>query len=53
MRKLCDEYGALLIFDEVKTGFRIAVGGATEHFGVKPDIGTYAKALATVSRLPR
>lgn len=45
LRRLCDESGAALIFDEVKTGFRIAVGGATEHFGVTPDIGTYAKAL--------
>lgn len=45
LRRLCDESGAVLIFDEVKTGFRIAVGGAAEHFDVVPDIGTYAKAL--------
>jgi len=45
LRRLCDESGAVLIFDEVKTGFRIAVGGANEYFGVTPDIGTYAKAL--------
>lgn len=45
VRKLCDDNGALLIFDEVKTGFRIALGGANEYFGVKPDIGTYAKAI--------
>lgn len=45
LRSLCDEYGATLIFDEVKTGFRIAAGGAHEHFGVRPDIGTYAKAM--------
>jgi glutamate-1-semialdehyde 2,1-aminomutase len=45
LRSLCDEYGAVLIFDEVKTGFRIALGGAHEVFGVVPDIGTYAKAL--------
>src|SRR5690606_23811115 len=44
-RTLCDEHGAALIFDEVKTGFRISTGGATEHFGVTPDIGTYAKAM--------
>ena len=37
MRKLCDEYGALLIFDEVITGFRLAFGGAAEYFGVTPD----------------
>lgn len=45
LRALCDEYGSALIFDEVKTGFRIATGGAHEHFGVTPDIGTYAKAM--------
>lgn len=43
LRALCDKYGAVLIFDEVKTGFRIATGGAYEHFGVMPDVGTYAK----------
>lgn len=45
LRKLADDYGSALIFDEVKTGFRIATGGAHEYFGVTPDIGTYAKAL--------
>jgi glutamate-1-semialdehyde 2,1-aminomutase len=45
LRRLCDENGSLLIFDEVKTGFRVAVGGACECFGVRPDIGTYAKAM--------
>jgi glutamate-1-semialdehyde 2,1-aminomutase len=45
VRRLCDENGSLLIFDEVKTGFRVAVGGACECFGVRPDIGTYAKAM--------
>ena len=45
LRQLCDESGAVLIFDEVKTGFRIATGGANEYFGVTPDIGTYAKAM--------
>jgi glutamate-1-semialdehyde 2,1-aminomutase len=45
LRRLCDDSGAVLIFDEVKTGFRIATGGANEYFGVTPDIGTYAKAL--------
>ncbi len=45
MREQCDKYGIVLIFDEVKTGFRIAPGGAREYFGVIPDISTYAKAL--------
>ncbi|MGB8360929.1 MAG: aspartate aminotransferase family protein [Acidimicrobiia bacterium] len=45
LRDLCDGYGSALIFDEVKTGFRVAVGGAHELFGVAPDIGTYAKAM--------
>jgi glutamate-1-semialdehyde 2,1-aminomutase len=45
LRRLCDEHGTVLIFDEVKTGFRIALGGANEYFGVTPDMGTYAKAL--------
>ena len=46
IRALTNEYGALLIFDEVKTGFRLARGGAAELFGVTPDLATYAKALA-------
>jgi len=45
MRALTKEFGALLIFDEVKTGFRIAKGGAAEYFGVTPDLATYAKAI--------
>ena len=45
LREQCDQYGIVLIFDEVKTGFRIAAGGAREYFGVIPDISTYAKAL--------
>ena len=39
------EFGALLIFDEVKTGFRAARGGAAELFGITPDLATYAKAM--------
>ena len=46
LRALTSEYGALLIFDEVKTGFRLARGGAAELYGVTPDLATYAKALA-------
>lgn len=45
LRKLCDENGALLIFDEVITGFRLAPGGAQEYFGVNPDITTMGKII--------
>ena len=46
LRQKCDEYGIVLIFDEVKTGFRVAPGGAQELFGVQADLVTYAKSLA-------
>lgn len=45
LRRLCDEYGALLIFDEVITGFRLAFGGAAEYFGIRPDMVTYGKII--------
>jgi glutamate-1-semialdehyde 2,1-aminomutase len=45
VRAITREFGALLIFDEVKTGFRLARGGAAEFFGVTPDLATYAKAM--------
>lgn len=45
VRELCDEFGIVLIFDEVKTGFRLAKGGAQEYFGVKADLAAYAKAM--------
>ncbi len=45
LRQVCDEYGALLIFDEVMTGFRLAFGGAQELFNVKADIVTYGKVI--------
>ena len=45
LRELCTKYGIVLIFDEVKTGFRIANGGAQEYFGVQADLVTYAKAM--------
>ena len=45
LRTLCDQYGALLIFDEVITGFRLAFGGAAEYFGVTPDLVTYGKII--------
>jgi glutamate-1-semialdehyde 2,1-aminomutase len=44
-RELTRQHGALLIFDEVITGFRIAPGGAAKHFGIEPDLGTYGKIL--------
>lgn len=45
MRELCDKYRVVLVFDEVKTGFRIANGGAQEYFGVQADLVTYAKSM--------
>lgn len=45
-RKLCDETGALLILDEVVTGFRMASGGAAEVYDLRPDLACYGKALA-------
>lgn len=44
-RQLCDQYGVLLIIDEVKTGFRVAKGGVQSLLGVVPDIATFAKAM--------
>jgi glutamate-1-semialdehyde 2,1-aminomutase len=46
LRALADEFGFLLVFDEVKTGFRHAIGGYSEISGVKPDLVTYGKAVA-------
>ena len=45
LRQLCDTHGALLIFDEVMCGFRVALGGAAERFGVIPDLATYGKVI--------
>ena len=45
LRVLCDEYGALLVFDEVMSGFRVAFKGAQELFNVSPDLITYAKIM--------
>jgi len=45
VRALCDRYGIVLIFDEVITGFRVALGGAQARFGVTPDLAVFAKAL--------
>lgn len=46
MRKLCTQHGAVLIFDEVITGFRVALGGAQELLGVTPDVATFAKGMS-------
>lgn len=45
MRHLCDQYGSVLIFDEVMTGFRVAKGGAQELYDVKPDLTTFGKVI--------
>lgn len=45
LREITQKHGALLIFDEVITGFRIALGGAQEFYGITPDLATYAKAV--------
>lgn len=46
LRSLCDDHGALLIFDEVMTGFRVARGGAQERYGVKPDLTCLGKVIS-------
>ena len=45
LRDLCDQYGVILIFDEVKCGGTIAYGGATDRFGVRPHLAAWAKAI--------
>ena len=45
LRSICDRHGALLIFDEVITGFRVALGGAQARFGVAPDLTTFGKVI--------
>jgi glutamate-1-semialdehyde 2,1-aminomutase len=45
LRSLCDRHGALLIFDEVITGFRLGAGGAAAHYGVQPDLATFGKVI--------
>jgi glutamate-1-semialdehyde 2,1-aminomutase len=46
LRTETQKVGAVLIFDEIKTGFRLAIGGAGERYGVRPDLAVYGKALA-------
>src|SRR5256885_8883557 len=45
LREICDRQGALLIFDEVKTGCKLGWGGASEYFGVQPDMICLAKSI--------
>jgi len=45
LREACDEFGAVLVFDEVMTGFRVALGGAQERYGVTPDLTTLGKVI--------
>jgi glutamate-1-semialdehyde 2,1-aminomutase len=45
LRQVCDRYGALLIFDEVMTGFRVALGGAQALYGIRPDLTTLGKVV--------
>ena len=45
LRELCSEHGVLLIFDEVMTGFRVALGGAQAHYGITPDLTCFGKII--------
>ena len=45
LRELCDQYGVVLIFDEVMTGFRVALGGAQALYAVRPDLSTFGKVI--------
>ncbi|WP_332822502.1 glutamate-1-semialdehyde 2,1-aminomutase [Stutzerimonas kunmingensis] len=45
LRRLCDAHGVVLIFDEVMTGFRVALGGAQAYYGVTPDLSTFGKII--------
>ncbi|WP_028470809.1 glutamate-1-semialdehyde 2,1-aminomutase [Neptunomonas japonica] len=45
LREVCDEYSTVLIFDEVMTGFRVALGGAQAYYGIKPDLTTLGKVI--------
>ncbi|MDN6856165.1 glutamate-1-semialdehyde 2,1-aminomutase [Pseudomonas sp. CAN2814] len=45
LRSLCDKHGVVLIFDEVMTGFRVALGGAQAHYGIIPDLSTFGKII--------
>ena len=53
LRAICDASGALLVFDEVITGFRVAYGGAQERYGVTPTSPAWARSSAADCRPPR
>ncbi len=46
VKELAAKHGAVLVFDEIRTGFRVALGGAGEYYGVEPDLATFGKAMA-------
>lgn len=46
VKALCEKYGIVLIFDEIRTGFRVSIGGAQQHYGVTPDLAVFGKAMA-------
>ncbi|HEV7421908.1 MAG TPA: aminotransferase class III-fold pyridoxal phosphate-dependent enzyme, partial [Mycobacterium sp.] len=45
LRRICDEKHAVLILDEVRTGFRMSFGGSWEQYGVRPDLSSWSKAI--------
>ncbi len=45
LRRICDQYGSVLIFDEVMTGFRVGLGGAQQRYGIRPDLTTLGKVI--------
>lgn len=45
LREVCDQYGSVLVFDEVMTGFRVSLGGAQGHYSIRPDLTTLGKVL--------
>jgi glutamate-1-semialdehyde aminotransferase len=46
VKKLAEKYGSVLIFDEIRTGFRVSMGGAQEYYGITPDLALFGKAMA-------
>ncbi len=46
VKALCEKHGVVLIFDEIRTGFRVSIGGAQKHYGVTPDLAVFGKAMA-------